>query len=298
MKTVSLDLLKAEIARPALGAYLEPLQRFRGSLSINRARAMWSFTNAMMLAECESLNEGTKLFQVGDLAHLCGFHAKAISSQSIDTFFNRLRLTPKVTAMVPGLQDYVSALNRWPFHLEECGAEAFRLGRDATLKKLNGKVVAKLKADIRDPSQSFYPFVVREPKKEHELLLAVHAAVPKGINYKIRGDLCQDLLVAVIAGELTIENIPNELPKYLKEARKLIPHEIGDLAKMGGNLFRHGISVGDSNHNWNKGETSTYQTNYRHKWQDLYSPANFRDGMTFNERVEELKDDLGCGHDH
>jgi len=73
-----------------------------------------------------------------------------------------------------------------------------------------------------------YPFV--SPKQEarmtveRQLLVDIHRLIPRSINPEIRDDLCQDLLVAVLAGETTVANIPDVLPIYRKRAAKMLGH--------------------------------------------------------------------------
>lgn len=59
-----------------------------------------------------------------------------------------------------------------------------------------------------EPSPAFspklaYPFLIHDGgKPEHALLRKVNAAVPSGLEPSLRADMCQDLLVAILSGEL------------------------------------------------------------------------------------------------
>jgi hypothetical protein len=285
MKNANLEALKQSIAQPDLATRLMPLLRFRGSLSSRRATTLWNFANAMMLSECDSLADGRLLSQ-GEVGHLCGLHVKFIDTMSLNQFFNRIRMSPDVHVISPGIAEYTAGLIRWSFDLQKVGAVS--TSEDARRQRQNKDVLKILKSRVADPAQSFYPFISREPLKEHELLLAVHNAVPKHINRAIRGDLCQDLLVAVICGDLKIENIPNEIHKYVREANKLRPHEMGDLARMGGRIF------GSSGHTGGDNVFSNHD--YRPGWKELCNANVGEEQKSLEDQVDELRQHFGCQH--
>lgn len=270
---LDLDLLKAEITRPDQAKYLEPLRRFRGSLSSSMVAARWNFVNAMFLAEVPDLSTGAKMFAEGEVAHICGNHAKTIGSTNLGFFFNRLRMSPKVCAMVPGLHDYVSCLNRWDFDLQVCGASS-------PLRVKNAKVEKELRKANSNPANAFYPFVSKTHGHDCELLARIHAAVPASISGKIRGDLCQDLVVAVLAGDVRLENIEDEIPSYLKSAKHFFPRHIEDLKLKGGKI-------------WPK---DPLRADDLMPWQDLWQHGNFVDERPMAEQVSCLREKWGCSH--
>lgn len=59
-----------------------------------------------------------------------------------------------------------------------------------------------------------YPFGAQD-----NLLDLINTLVPKSISNLIRGDLCQDIALAVLSGDITKEEINVKLPEYLKAAR-------------------------------------------------------------------------------
>lgn len=234
MRVVPLEKLKAEIARPEVHASLTPLLMFRGQLTRHRAHALWNFARAMHLSEAESITDGGKLYNEY-LGHFCGVHAKTMSYHSLRQFFNRLRLCGTVTDMAPEFSEYVKHVMPYsiplvpvPIESERCDHAEWR--RQRPLKKRGRprtdpqpKPVRLFRLPEEKAADLFYPFISGVPSMDHDLLLTVHAAVPKGISHTIRGDLCQDLLRDVLAGELRVENIPNVLPNYIMEARKFMP---------------------------------------------------------------------------
>lgn len=49
-----------------------------------------------------------------------------------------------------------------------------------------------------------YPFIIK-PRAEHEELLAINSLVPKGLPDDMRGDVCQELMLEIYQGKLSIE---------------------------------------------------------------------------------------------
>jgi hypothetical protein len=214
------------------------------------------------------------MFAHGEVAHICGNHAKTIGSTALGFFFNRLRRSPKVCAMVPGLHDYVRSMPvRWAFDLDECGA-------NSPLRVKNSRVEKVLRKAHPSPQSAFYPFVSPNQRQDCELMARIHAAVPQSISGKIRGDLCQDLIVAVLAGDIRIENIGDEIPKYLKSAKHFFPRHIEDLKLKGGKI-------------WPK---DPMRADDLLPWQDLWQERHFVDERPMAEQIDCLRSKWGCSH--
>lgn len=84
----------------------------------------------------------------------------------------------------------------------------------------------------RLPRQAlFYPYLVHEPATDAEhMLIAVHQAVPKGLPDYLREDICQDLLMALLAGEILIDDLHDEAPAFISKVKKMHPLKYGDLS--------------------------------------------------------------------
>jgi hypothetical protein len=72
------------------------------------------------------------------------------------------------------------------------------------------------------------PTVFGGENLDRDLFIAVHEAVPKSVDSRIRNDLCQDLLCAVLAGDLKRGDLPWAVKVFLREAKKFSPHSIED----------------------------------------------------------------------
>lgn len=256
--------LKEEMLRPNLRAQLEPLMRFRGNKDIGRMASLWNFAQAMRIEECSTLSEGGFLFRENkDLAHLCGLHSKYLTSLSLRSFFNRLALSPHVTNISKGFTEYVRELVPDPWEYKETGV----FGLNAPLKAHNKRVIRELNKHGKstDISLVFGPL-----GSERDLLMAIHQAVPRGISHMIRNDLCQDMLCAVLSGDIKIENVADAIEIYLRAARRFTPHSITEFVKYGDEY------AGLSADGWEKQIVSEYQP-------------------TLEEAIGDLREKWGCG---
>jgi len=219
MKAVSLAALQNEIIKPGIERFLMPLAMYRGTRSLGRIHRLWNFAIAMMKTECRSLGEGTILFQNEDYAQLCG-PERQISHTGLLGFFSRLRLNQKVTDNVEGLTEYAEWLVPRPFELTPVSLTSL-------YKNCAPWRVYKSQLRLRDrghhsnvgmakSSDLSYPYVVWEKgNSANELVALVHAAVPRGLPEQIRADVCQDLIVDLLAGDLSKEALMGSPRKYV-----------------------------------------------------------------------------------
>ena len=60
----------------------------------------------------------------------------------------------------------------------------------------------------RRPADLVYPFLIHDGgKPEHSLLRKVNGAVPRGLDPSLRADMCQDLIVGILAGDLSEDDL-------------------------------------------------------------------------------------------
>jgi hypothetical protein len=53
----------------------------------------------------------------------------------------------------------------------------------------------------------------------NDLLLFINGIVPRGLPEQLRGDVCQDLICAVLSGELPQCDVPTQLKAFTRQAR-------------------------------------------------------------------------------
>lgn len=93
----------------------------------------------------------------------------------------------------------------------------------------------KLKEEKEEKSEPllYYPYIVHDPLQmtEHEkLVMAVNAVVPSTLPEDLRADICQDIIVALLTGELTRERLADSARPFVKEAMKARPIKYGHLS--------------------------------------------------------------------
>lgn len=88
----------------------------------------------------------------------------------------------------------------------------------------------KPKRPAFEPLSEFYPYITSRVSEEHELLLAVDALVPKSLPKWARADICQDLLIAVLTGDATLDNVRDDVLRYIKWFLSKEPSKYGPLS--------------------------------------------------------------------
>lgn len=198
---------------------LRPVQLFRGALGMGAIRANLGILLAMSAAETSTRQEVVKYsIDNPDDIHLVGKH-HAVQSGSLAMFIARLYCAPQIMPMLDGrLREYLdwfSANNRiLHYQLIPISPEAVRTGWDWRRVKR----IPKERATV--PPVMEFPFIRSQPGPEHELIMAVHNAVPKTLGGDLRSDLCQDLIVKVLSGEIALANIHDEAAKHMRSCRK------------------------------------------------------------------------------
>lgn len=222
--------IKLSICEPDLDVRLRPLLLFAGPHTIGKAIRAFNYTRILMAENVLDLNKGLRSLNLSDdPKHLLGFHSK-LDKMVYNRFLARLRDTPQVHDLVPGLKEYVRELMHnnpgWYFsgvRLPEISEYRIRSDR-------YWRAPAKKDRQPREYITEFYPYIKGEPTDDHALLLAVEQLVPKTLSNDVRGDICQDMLVAILTGEVTLDNLRDERPKHLKRLLKGHPLKYGHLS--------------------------------------------------------------------
>lgn len=203
MKEVALDTLKSAILKPGIEKYLLPLTDFRGK-TLGGVHRMWNFSINMMLHEATHADATQRLWGNEAYSQLCGTTVKA-SSITIGVFTGALMAKPYVAHNHPGLLEYMRHVAR---HIID-PRKTWHVQRD-TWKPYAG--------------DNPYPFLVHEAKRPVDPLVALIAkAVPKHLDREMKADLCQDLAVAILCGDLKKEDIQDGIRKFLPKLWKVNP---------------------------------------------------------------------------
>ena len=224
MRLTNLDSLKNDIVKPGIDKFLVPLALYRGGLSLGRIHQLWNFAIAMMHSECAEVGDALYVLQHNPkYAHLCGPHSRISANTTIDRFFSRLSDNPRVTGNVPGLTEYVRSVPIGGFPLERISLYSPR--SDCVPWRVYKKPNPKIREIKQSEPELFYPFLMHDPKDTDggDLVVRVNNAVPKGLPEQIRADICQDIIVAILSGELSESELDSggDIRPFITAGRKL-----------------------------------------------------------------------------
>lgn len=234
MIPVKIEKLQNEIIKPGIEKHLVPLLHYRGHADLGKVHRYWNYLITMKEQECDTLSQGVKLFHNPKFAHLCGPEVD-IRYRGIHSFISRVIHKPNVANNVDGMLDYLHYLCRKPkdrpFRLIDV-SEVSRDKNHAFWRKQTG---AESKGIItpKTTGSFFYPFLVHEPSKKDEgfeLTKLVNAAVPKWYPADRRADICQDMVVALLMGEITKEDLKENVGSFVSKVMKMHPTKWGHMS--------------------------------------------------------------------
>lgn len=85
-----------------------------------------------------------------------------------------------------------------------------------------------LRHNVRD---TLYPYILSPAKTEgSEIVLAVNEAIPRWIPEQLRADICQDMIVAIISGELDLSDLNAKASSYIKKMYRVYPTRYGAIS--------------------------------------------------------------------
>lgn len=237
MNELSLDKAKEIITEPS------PIEMD------GRSRSMLNFTSMLREAEVYTFSEIEQIKNAShDLVHLSGVHKfrynmPSMKCEDLRVHWTRWWGNDDLLKAVPWLKRFI---------IDTCEASAYGAGKSRRAYGLflgcsgfdNGESGIlrrpwrtpewieehRIKRPVFVPLTEFYPFITAQPTEDHEFLLAVEALVPKSLPKHIRGDICQDMIVAILTGDATLENIRDAVPRYIKWFLKKEPSRYGDLS--------------------------------------------------------------------
>lgn len=74
--------------------------------------------------------------------------------------------------------------------------------------------------DRFNPYDLAYPYAVSPVDSTQALMIKINSLVPQGLPGDLRADVCQDVLLAVLEGEIAAEQVAYAIPHYMKGAKK------------------------------------------------------------------------------
>lgn len=221
---VGMNYLSDLVVRPGMQKRLWPLCLYKGCMSPGHAHRRWNFALLMMAAEAETLADGIKLANNPAFAQLCGPVNPPIK-MSLNSFFGRLWDNSDVTDNIPGFTDYVKSLDLGPSNLMRIELETdsqfcapWRISTHPDFDKHAEKPEYGTKA-------LYYPYLAHNPENDdgHSLVLLANQLVPGHLPDQVRADVCQDLIIGMLAGDIEPDRAQDFVAKYLCEIYKLHP---------------------------------------------------------------------------
>jgi hypothetical protein len=226
MKSVSLERLQDKIIRPGFERFLKPLVMYRGNLSLGDVHRMWNLVMSSMEHEATVADVTQRLQLNPDFSQLC-VPPRRRQAMSLYSFAGRLLDNPKVMAEAPGLEEYLNWLIP-PYkrigNLERVSEVTYR-SRNMGAGGWRHLMSRPRKPRVFEPrtSEIVYPFLIHDGgKPEHDLLRRVTAAVRTG-NPELKADLCQDLIVGILAGEFAEDDLYLPAREVARRASRLYP---------------------------------------------------------------------------
>jgi hypothetical protein len=233
MKPVSLSKLENAVVKPGFERHLKPLIMYRGAMTLGQAHRMWNLIVSGMEHEA-TFSDLTQRLQLNpDYSHLCGPEKKK-QATAIRGFLSRLELNPGVMGEMPGLPDYVGWLGGPRFDLTPVSLTTYRPDRNngAGGWRVAGKRQRRLTGgNIKQQAPIVYPFLIHDGgKPEHDLVRRVNAAVPKYLDPDLRADICQDIIVGILCGDFSEDNLTLPAKEMTKRVQKMFPTKYGPLS--------------------------------------------------------------------
>lgn len=244
------ERLKDRIAERRPDDWFIPMTLYVGNYTIGQAQANWNYLQAMY--ELEVMTTG-QAFKIGkeshDLLHVCGRHAP-MQQMSLAAFIGRVINSPDVWRDVePRMQEYIrdfiaqqggnfailTTERRRIDAIAKLGVRTRRAYRIDPNRKTRAQVKQEKAAweeKFGEPLPtvpSFWPFAVRQAPDEHTMLQEIDR-LTRGVPEQWRQDVCQDLVVAVLSGEVTLPNLKDAVKEHIGRVFKMHPIKYGDVS--------------------------------------------------------------------
>lgn len=239
LMSVGMNYLSELVVRPGMKKRMHPLCLYRGSTYPERALRYWNFSLLMYAAEAETLADGLKLQHNEAFAQLCG-PPKPISKLTLKNFFGRLWDNPEVTRNITGFSEYVKSLELGPSNLTQVDVESasqfvppWRVSTHPEYDSQADKPESGAKA-------TFYPYLVHDPEREDEgkaLVALANELVPRTLPEDIRADVCQELIMSILIGDITKENAREFVKSHIGRVFKSVAF------KFEGGTVKHSFST-------------------------------------------------------
>ena len=240
MKDANFNSLTEKIIRPGIEDKLVPLCLYKGTSSLGDIHRKWNLIISAMEAECNNITELVKFSSSTSHSHLCEPPHK-FQNTGLLGFLSRLADNPNVMNNISGLPAYVRHLFntryncggsiRKPFKLQKISLYGERTNTPWRFEIRKSRPARHAPSTIQETL--CYPYVIHKPTNggdEYEMMLTVNKAVGGGAPDFLRADICQDLIVSILCGETSVENIKDSVTEATRKVLKMHPTKYGPIS--------------------------------------------------------------------
>lgn len=232
-----IERLQEKVIEPISDDAFLPLTRFMGARGVGSQRTWW---NVLQAAYEMELSTTAQIANVGhNTMHLCGRHAP-VQRLSLQGFLSRIfssRGEFKLFTQDARFRDYwrgfINDNRLLIFTYKQTSVDVYDRAATLRMEAKFGKIHFDKHTPAYWPFESEHAGKSREAGRLEELpdhvmeigkLVAVHS-MPESL----REDLCQDLVVAVLTGEATLDQLRHEatMRQYVREAFRHHPLKYG-----------------------------------------------------------------------
>lgn len=250
-----IEQLQARVVEaPSDEAFL-PLLQFMGHKGIGSQKTWWNTLQALYVFELQTTGEAFRLGQTAaNTLHLCGRHA-AIQRCQLTGFLSRIHSAGadfKLLDLDRHLREYVrgfiadNALERTIFTYTKTNVDVLARWQYARSLARYGKPHFDRHCPVH------WPFEAEINRVEMpDVVMEIGELVPPSMPESLRQDLCQDLVVAVLSGETTIEQLRGSMRFYIQQAFRHHPLKYGRFSLDGG------LWYGDDEHDSSRSRALT-----------------------------------------
>lgn len=232
MMSVGMNYLTELVVRPGIRKFLWPLCLYRGQMNPGHAHRLWNYALLMMAAEAETLADGMKLAHNPAFAQLCGPVNKP-QKMTLFSFFGRLWDSPDVTDNIPGFTEYVRSLGLGPCWLTPVSLETSEQFCAPWRISTHPDFDPRAEKPETGAKPLYYPYLAHDPKSDgNDLVLLANKVVPHTLPHDIRADVCQELIVSILSGEITRDQAHDHVQKHIGRVFRSVDFKYG-----GGNLM-------------------------------------------------------------
>lgn len=204
------------------------LPQFEDSETARRYLESQAWPDGTVCAHCGEMERIKELggYSTRPGCYLCG-KCRNVTTITVKTCFHRTRVPLHRWLQV------TAAVEKVPCTIEEIVGAIGVTYTTARRMRLMIRPDIKFGGRTSGPRLSLcYPFMpaVSKPRPEHELLMMINEAVPRGIPEDRRADICQELALAILIGDVETANLEKAWQAMFKKVYKMHPADFGPIS--------------------------------------------------------------------